>query len=268
MTGSLAGALSVGHLWGQHRAGVLHPAAIPFATLRAVTVPAASVGTAAGLWRSVRGPRRPTAAAWGLVGFLPLGLWAGLAAYTLHLAAAGQAFPRHVLSDVATMAVASLMEGWTPLAYPHRLDSRRLVMFYDDRVTDPRRDLEAMDRHIAALEAVTGEPSRAKIHLGAGRVVRPSADGDPQFVLGSSHGPADQDTADRPSGVVALTVTSWRTPSSTSSSRRTPTHRLCSSRVGPRRTPAYDPGAGRNGEAVPRLVARAERGRSGRLLSA
>ena len=51
------------------------------------------------------------------------------------------------------MAIASMIEGQAHLAYPHRLESQRLVMFYDDRTTDPHKDLEAMNRHVAALEA-------------------------------------------------------------------------------------------------------------------
>jgi hypothetical protein len=40
------------------------------------------------------------------------------------------------------------------------MESERLVMFYDDRVTDPQRDLEAMDQHVAQLETITGKPLR------------------------------------------------------------------------------------------------------------
>jgi hypothetical protein len=201
MMGWLAWALSVGLLWRQHRAGVLHPAAVLFAALLAVTVSAALVGTADGLWRTVRGPRRRAAAAWGLVCFLPLALWAGLASYTLRLAAAGRAFPKNIVSDVAGMAVASLMEGWAHLAYPHRLESRRLVMFYDDRVTRPHRDLEAMDRHVAGLEAATGRPLRAKIHWVRGELFGRRQMAIRGLALGSSQSPDDWETADHPIGL-------------------------------------------------------------------
>jgi hypothetical protein len=99
------------------------------------------------------------------------------------------------------MAVASLMEVWAHLAYPHRLESRRLVMFYDDRVTDPRKDLEAMDRHVADLEAVTGKPLRARIHWVRGELFGRRQMAIRGLALGSSRSPADWDTADRPFGL-------------------------------------------------------------------
>ena len=159
--GWLTWVLSICLLWGQHRAGVLHPVALLFELLLAVTVVAALVGTVAGLWRTFRGPRRRAAAAWGWACFLPLGLWGSLGVYTLRLAATAQSFPKNIVSDIASMAVSSLMEAQTHLTYPHRLESPRLVMIYDDRVTDPQKDLEAMDRHVAALEGVTNKPLRA-----------------------------------------------------------------------------------------------------------
>jgi hypothetical protein len=121
--------LSVGLLLGQQRAGVLHPVALPFTLLLTITLLSALVGTAAGLGRTVRGPRRRSAAAWGLFCCLPLAFWAGLAAYTLRLAAAGQAFPRNIFSDIVGMGAASLLEGEAQRAYPRRLESGRLVMF-------------------------------------------------------------------------------------------------------------------------------------------
>jgi hypothetical protein len=196
--GGLAWAISVGLLWGQHRAGVLHPAAFLFALLLAVTVLAALVGTAAGLWRVLRGPRRLVAALWGLACLAPLALWTALAVYILRLAAAGQSFPRGPISDVAGMGIASLMEAQARLTYPHRLESQRLVMFYDDRVTDPHPDLEAMDRHVADLEAVTGRPLRARIHWVRGELFGRRQMQIHGLALGSSHSPVDWDTADHP----------------------------------------------------------------------
>ncbi len=191
-------AASILLLWGQQRAGVLHPAAFLFALLLAVTLLAALVGTTSVQWRLLRGPRRRAAAAWGLACFLPLGLWMGLAVYTLRLATTGQSFPQNLCADLAGMAVASLMEGQAQVAYPHRLESQRLVMLYDDRVTDPHRDLEAMERHVAALEALTGQPLRAKIHWVRGEVFGRRQMAIRGLVLGSSHSPADWDTADHP----------------------------------------------------------------------
>jgi hypothetical protein len=191
-------ALSVGLLSWQHRAGVLHPAAFLFALLLCVTLLAALVGTTGFLSRMRRGPRRRAAAAWGLACFLPLGLWAGQAVYTLRLATNGQSFSQNLFANIAGVAVASLMEGQAQLAYPHRLESQRLVMFYDDRVTEPHKDLEAMDRHVAALEAMTGKPLRARIHWVRGEVFGRRHMAIRGLVLGSSQSPADWETADHP----------------------------------------------------------------------
>jgi hypothetical protein len=196
--GWLTWALSVGLLWGQHWAGVLHPVALLFGLLLAFILLAALVGTAGGLWRVCRGPCRRAAAAWALMCSLPLGLWTALAVYALRLAATGQSFPKNIFSDIAGMAVASLMEDQSHLTYPHRLESERLVMFYDDRVTDARRDLKEMDRHVASLERVTGKALRAKIHWVRGEVFGRSRMAIRGLVLGSSQSPANWDTADHP----------------------------------------------------------------------
>ena len=59
--------------------------------------------------------------------------------------------------NTASVAIAALMELQAEYTYPHRMESDRLVMFYDDRVTDPQRDLEAMDQHVAKLEAMSDD---------------------------------------------------------------------------------------------------------------
>jgi hypothetical protein len=56
------------------------------------------------------------------------------------------------------------MEAQAVSLYPRRTETRHLVMFYDDRVAHPRRDAEAMERHVSRLEAMTGRPLRAKIY--------------------------------------------------------------------------------------------------------
>src|SRR5262249_5114764 len=84
------------------------------------------------------------------------------------------------------------------LAYPHRLGSQRLVMFYDDRVTDPHKDLEAMDRHVAGLEAVTGRPLRDKIHWVRGELFGRRQMQICGLALGRCQSPAAWDPADHP----------------------------------------------------------------------
>jgi len=58
----------------------------------------------------------------------------------------------------------SLMEAQAVYLYAHRLESERVAIFYDDRVTDPEGDLRAMDLHVARMEEMTGIRLRAKIY--------------------------------------------------------------------------------------------------------
>jgi hypothetical protein len=56
--------LSVALLWSQDALGIVHPQALLFVGLLAMTFGAALVGLGCGLWRVLRGPRRARAVAW------------------------------------------------------------------------------------------------------------------------------------------------------------------------------------------------------------
>jgi hypothetical protein len=96
------------------------------------------------------------------------------------------------------MGVASLMQVQAEYGYRHRLESERLVMFYDDRVTQPSRDVEAMDQHVARLEALLGEPLRERIFWVRGEALGQRRMQFGGLVLGSSSSPANWETADHP----------------------------------------------------------------------
>ena len=51
-------------------------------------------------------------------------------------------------------AAASLMELQAWYGYPHQLETERLIMFYDDGVTDPQGEAAAMDQHVARMDFV------------------------------------------------------------------------------------------------------------------
>ncbi len=157
------GALSVGLLWGENQARVLHPHGVLFLLLLGLTFGAALGALARGLWRLVRGPRRAAAVAWTLVALVPAVVYGLLGAYAATRWRNRQV-PHNLPFTLAKMAGASLMEGQAACFYPHRLETQRLVMFYGDGVLDPQNDAEAMDRHLAHLEALTGKPLRAKVH--------------------------------------------------------------------------------------------------------
>jgi hypothetical protein len=189
--------LSIGLLWGQHQLRVLHPWSLLFLLLLAVTVLAALCGLAGTLWRVVRGLSRLSALAWGFLSLLPVGLWAALGVYVLHLAGSALT-PKNTLTNIAGMAVVSFMELQAKYIYPHRMESERLVMFYDDRVTNPERDLKTMDQHVAELEALTGKPLREKIYWVRGESLGQRRMAFCGLVLGSSRSPANWETADHP----------------------------------------------------------------------
>ena len=95
------------------------------------------------------------------VALVPLGLWAGIGFY-----AWGQwrsrVIPNTLSMNLAKMAGASLMRLEAELDYPDRLETGRLIMFYD-RLRDPGQDAGAMDQFLADLERKFGRPLRAKV---------------------------------------------------------------------------------------------------------
>jgi hypothetical protein len=155
--------LSVAVLWAQDFLCIVHPYAVVFVGLVAMTCCAALAVCGCGLWRAIRGPERARAVAWIVVGLLPILSWVGLGSY----AARGHRtrdHPNNFAFRLVKSAAASLMELQAQYLYPHRLETGRLVMFFDSRVTDPEGDLAAMDRHVARLEKMTGQPLRAPIY--------------------------------------------------------------------------------------------------------
>jgi hypothetical protein len=88
------------------------------------------------------------------------------------------------------MAGATLMEAQARYVYPHRLETDRLVMFYRDGLADPEGDANAMDRHVAQLEEMTGLVHRQKIWWVRGSLLGQSGLALYGLALGSSASPA------------------------------------------------------------------------------
>lgn len=150
--------LAVSSLWLQHRMGLYHGIAW-------LWLPAAIVGLAAGvatlllgLWEAYRGPRRVGMLGWTLSGVFPLLLWTGFAALLLN-----NQGPM-IFHKIGRLAGTNVFELQARLSYPHRLETARLVMYYDDGVTDPIGDAAGMEEHLAALERILGQRQRVKIH--------------------------------------------------------------------------------------------------------
>jgi hypothetical protein len=156
--------LLLGLLWGQFQASILHPAAHLFLVLL-IVVALLSVGaTIRGLYRVLLGPKRSIAFVWMVLALSPAFLSGLLTHYTLDQHRRRNV-PVNACTKLAVMAGCSLMELEALHLYPRRMESERLVMFFDDdNVKEPERDLEEMDRHVARLEEMTGRPIRAKIY--------------------------------------------------------------------------------------------------------
>lgn len=125
-----------------------------------------------------------------MVGLLPACLSAALGWYAADRWKRREV-PHNLPLALAKVAGGSLMEGHARFLYPGRVETPRLVMFHHGRVADPGRDAEAMDRHVAALEALTGMPLRAKIYWVRGKALGQGGLAFGGLALGSSESPAD-----------------------------------------------------------------------------
>jgi len=180
--------------WGYVRWRVLHPHYLPTVSLFLALALAEVVALGTGSWRLVRGPRRAAALALMFVSLTPMTLWGFVGVYAL-----GQWGQRRVPNtlpmNLAKMAASSLIRLEAFVEYPNRIETARLVMFHD-RLGDPRRDAEAMDRHLARMEKMLGGPLRSKVFWVRGRLRRLdlgslSVHG---IALGSGESPQDWDT--------------------------------------------------------------------------
>jgi hypothetical protein len=88
------------------------------------------------------------------------------------------------------MAGASLMEVQARYFYPQRLETDNLIMIYGDSVIDPHADAEAMSRHVAELEEMTGLRHRSKIWWVRGSLLGFEGLALYGLALGSSKSPA------------------------------------------------------------------------------
>ena len=188
------GAASFALIGGLLRGQALHPNPWPGVALFVATTVATVVGLGCGAWGVVRGPRRVRAAAWGLAGLIPCVLWGGIGLYARAMWDQ-RLVPNNPAMNLAKMAGAMGIRLEASVAYPHRVETDRLVMRYD-RLDDPRSDAEAMDRHLARLEAMLGRPLRGKVDWVRGRLPRLglghlSLHG---IALGSDASPADKET--------------------------------------------------------------------------
>jgi len=125
--------------------------------------------------------------AWAIAGFLPVVLFAAPCGYAAYQAKY-PVEPDNLFFKFAVGVAASTMEGAVAVAYPRRLETERLVMFYDQLET-PQRDAELMDRYVAQLEKTLGQPLRGRVYWVRGPLLGRRSTALPGFALGTAASP-------------------------------------------------------------------------------
>jgi hypothetical protein len=189
--------LSLGLLWYQHRARVLHFQSLLFLILVSLTFAPALFGLVYGLWSALCGPPRRLALAWGAGSLLPTLFWVLLGLYAIHQVGKSE-IPNNISWKLVSLSSGSVMEAQAVYLYPNLIETAHLVMFYDDRVGRPRRDVEAMEEHVGRLEAMTGRLLRAKIYWVRGRLLGRGQMASFGLAAGSTRSPENWETADSP----------------------------------------------------------------------
>lgn len=172
-------------LWQQMRASVLHPPAAPVVVLLLGLVVSTLVLLAAGAKRLARGPGRARAAAWVLVGLVPLAM-IGLPTEIVRRRWEDRDATVTPVTRLVAFGGAAVMEAAARVQYPHRVETPRLLMFHRG-VARPQEDAERMERHVAAIEARIGRPMRDKIYWVRGSVLGQGGLANNGLTLGSDH---------------------------------------------------------------------------------
>ena len=153
---------SVAWNWLIFRLWILHPPWQPLALLFAAQI-------ISGAWLAMRCSRRiwqgcSRQDAWAslLLGLAPLWSWAALISYVLWTTNAGY-IPFNVLIAEGIGVGASFGDLEARLRYRDRCEGERCVMFHSGW-SAARDQAAAIDRHLARMEALLGEPARGKAH--------------------------------------------------------------------------------------------------------
>ena len=134
----VSGALTFALVWGQHHWQVLHPHYLPFVILITLMTVAAAVALGSGLWRVIRGPFRLWALAWMVLALIPLVFFGFVGLYAM-VEWRERRVPNNLPMNLAKVMGVTLMRLEAAFDYPHRLETERLVMFYDRPRSSRRR---------------------------------------------------------------------------------------------------------------------------------
>ena len=187
----VSGALTFALLWSQHRYQVLHPHFLPFIVLITLMTVAGAITLDSGLWYAIRDRQRMSALAWMFLALIPW-LFFGFVGLYAMIEWGDRRVPNNLPMNLAKVMGVTLMRLEASIEYPNRLETDRLVMFYD-RLSHPTEDAEAMDQHLAAMEAMLGGTLRAKVFWIRGPLPKLGLSGlsTNGIAIGSDASPAD-----------------------------------------------------------------------------
>jgi hypothetical protein len=166
------------HAWGE-----------AFILFARIGILAGLFGFLRGLLFAILGPRRRSRFQVGFLSLLPVILWGLLAAYLI-LNQNRRYVPYNFVHLLGRFMGLGTMELHARYGYPHRIESERLVMFYDDRISDPQGDLKLLDDHLRDLEERTGRRLRGKPWLVRGRTLGFGSVCGHGLAMGSDRSPA------------------------------------------------------------------------------
>jgi hypothetical protein len=149
--------------------GVWHPHFLPVTAALGAFLAAALALLVVGAWQSVAGPRRAHALASLLWGLAPFGLVAGHLMYGFGTAY-GRQFDLNWPLRVLVPFGESILDLVARFQYPVRTEGERVVMI-STPVENAREQVDAMDRHIKALEARLGRQGTRRIHWVRGPIL-------------------------------------------------------------------------------------------------
>jgi hypothetical protein len=176
-------------LWAQYQLGVYDTIGWLWLPFEATAVLAGLAALLFGIARVVTGPRRQTMLGWAMIGLAPTLLSALLVGY-MFFEQSRKNLPNTQAHKVGRTAAVTLLKMDARFRYPHRVETARLVMYHDDRITDPTGDAAAMDAHLARLEEILGRRQHSRIHWIRGSALGMHAMSIHSVALGSEDSPA------------------------------------------------------------------------------
>lgn len=215
------GTASVILAWCQARWTVFHPHYLPLTALFVGLALTTLIGLVCSGWRALRGPGRCRAVLIGLALLPPVGFWVYVGA-TARSNWSERKVPNTMAMRMAKVMGATFMRLEADLMYRHRLESDRIVMFFEprrspyvERVDRPEEDLAAMDQHVARLETLLGGHITDKIYWIRGPALGSQLVSLHGLALGSAWSPEIRDSYRGDRHELAHAALDWfRTPAS------------------------------------------------------